>query len=1129
MKILARVLFTFSAILSTHIAVAQYQINGNTVQTSCNCYRLTSAANSQNGSVWNVNLFDLSTPFDFGFDVYLGCNDGGADGIAFVLQPLSVNAGSSGGGIGYAGISPSLAVEMDTYQNASDPGYDHIAIQANGSTTHSGANNLSGPVQASAATGNIEDCAWHLLRVVWDPVTMTMTVYFDGVLRLTYTGDIVNNIFGGNPNVYWGLTAATGGANNLQQFCNALSPSFAVTPAQQCEGDPVTFQNTSVVATNLISNYDWDFGDGTTGTGISPTHTYSGSGTFTVTLTITSEGCMQSSTGQVTISPSPDASVGTDLSICDGASTQLSPTNLTPGASYLWTPALGLDNPAVATPNASPNTTSTYTLTVTDAGGCISTDDLTLTVNPLPVADAGADQAICDGNTTAMAGSGGTTYSWNPTGDLMGPTDPATPVIPSTTTTYTLTVTDGNGCQDTDDMTLTVNPVPVVNAGADDGICDGQTIQLGVPGVLNYSWSPAADLDNAAAINPIFSGSATTTFTLTGTDANGCISIDNVTITVFPLPVAGFVFPADVCLGNPTDFTNNSTGNGLAYQWDFGDGSVLGTDISPTYTYTSDAVFNVNLSVTDVNGCSDNVAGTATVLPLPTAAMNIVSGAEFCEQESIQFTDMSTGGIDVFWNFGDNAFLPAFPNTTSTLSDPQFAYPNFAFSPFTVTVSVTDAAGCYDQTTATIIIHDRPWAAFDFNIACEGQLTDLVDGSTVQGASTVNTWEWDVDDGSNPFTSQDVSHGYATDGSYHVVLIAETDNGCTDTTFRDIWVNPTPVMAISGIDTCLDDVTAFENNSSPQNNTIVSWDWDLGDTNVSSDMIPTHTYMDHGQFPVSLTATSDSGCVATGSTVVEVFPNPEPDFSIPDPEGCTPHEVLFIDQSSIATGFNAQYDWDFGDGNSGLGGSPINTYIDSGYYDITLSVTSSEGCNTVLAMENAVRANITPEADFRMNDDVFSLLDARLELTDLSLHALEWYWTFGDGASSTTQNPEHRFDGVGTYDIVLTVVNGDCEDTQIRQIKVEPIFTFYIPSAFTPDDNSHNETFFGNGEGITEYNMRIFDRWGEMLFESNKMDSPWDGSYKGLAVEAGVYVYEFYVLDLTGQDHKYKGHFVLLR
>ena len=164
--------------------VAQYQINGNAAQTACNCYRLTTATNGQNGSVWNVNLFDLSNSFDFTFDVFLGCNDGGADGLAFVLQPLSTNAGSSGGGLGYAGINPSVAIEMDTYQNGGEPGFDHMAIQRNGDVSHGGPNTLAGPVQISAATGNVEDCAWHQLNVVWDATTNTLTAYFDGVLFL---------------------------------------------------------------------------------------------------------------------------------------------------------------------------------------------------------------------------------------------------------------------------------------------------------------------------------------------------------------------------------------------------------------------------------------------------------------------------------------------------------------------------------------------------------------------------------------------------------------------------------------------------------------------------------------------------------------------------------------------------------------------------------------------------------------------------------------------------------------------------------------------------------------------------------------------------------------------------------
>jgi len=1110
--------------------VAQYQINGNAAQTACNCYRLTTATNGQNGSVWNVNLFDLSNSFDFTFDVFLGCNDGGADGLAFVLQPLSTNAGSSGGGLGYAGINPSVAIEMDTYQNGGEPGFDHMAIQRNGDVSHGGPNTLAGPVQISAATGNVEDCAWHQLNVVWDATTNTLTAYFDGVLRLTYTGDIVNNIFGGNPNVFWGFTSATGGSNNEHRFCNTINPAFIITSPTQCVGIPVDFESASAVATGQITAFDWDFGDGTTGSGGLVSHTYATSGTFDVELTISSEGCTETSTTQVTINPQPNFSLGPDQAICDGETIQITATGLSGGEAIQWDPITALDNPGITNPNATPTATTTYTLGVIDANGCPNIDDIAITVNPLPVAEAGANQTICNQDVTSMAGSGGTSYSWNPTTDLADATSATTQANPSATTNYVLTVSDPNGCQDTDDMTITVNPLPIVDAGTDDGMCDGQqTVQLTASGATTYSWTPTTGLSNPSIANPVFDGSTTTIFTVTGTDANGCENTDDLEVTVFPLPIADFAQPADVCLGNPTIIVDNSSGSNILYAWDFDDGSAINTDPSPTHTYTTDGLFTVSLGVIDQNGCTATSSSTTNVFPLPSPSMNITDGQEFCENEVIEFVNESTGSIaSVFWDFGDNAFLPAFPNTTSNLDDPTFTYYNFAFSPYTVTLGITDAAGCYEQAQVVIVVHDKPRAEFTSTTACQGVATDFTDESTVN-AAIINSWIWDFGDGSGTASSANPSYQFAQPGIYQTELIAETDAGCKDTIMHQVLVNPTPVVSIAGIDTCLNDQTTFVNNSTPQDNTITNWDWDFGNGVTTTGISAATTYTDYGTFTVSLTATSDSGCVASTATQVEVFPNPEPAFNLITAEGCTPHEVVFVNQSTIATGQNAAYVWDFGDGNSDTSPNSFNTYPDSGYYNITLSATSTEGCTTVLIEENAVRANITPVAGFSQSDEKLSLLDAELELSDQSFHAITWDWSFGDGTLSTDINPVHTYNEPGTYDLRLTVTNGNCEDTKYGRVKVEPIFTFYIPTAFTPDNNDINESFFGTGEGVQEYNMQIFNRWGEILFESNDPDFHWDGTVKGKQVEAGVYTYKFFILDLFNYGHQYTGAVHLVR
>lgn len=1126
-RVLTLILFLTSTLWSPN-GFGQYQTNGNATSTSCNCWRLTPASNGQNGSVWNINLFDLTNPFNFNFDVYLGCNDGGADGMAFVLQPLSVNAGSSGGGIGYAGINPSLAVEMDTYVNATDPGFDHIALQTNGVVTHGGGNTLAGPVQTSSTSGNVEDCAWHTLSVSWNPTTLLFEVYFDGVLRLSYTGDIINNLFGGNPNVYWGFTAATGGANNLHQFCNALDPGFIVASPSQCVGQPTDFESTSTVATGFVTDYQWDFGDGNTASGTNVSNTYALPGNYTVTLTITSEGCTESVTTQVTINPQPTPDLGIDQAICDGDSYQITTNGLIGGEQLFWDPPTGLDNTGVSNPTATPAVTTIYTLGVIDANGCGAADDIQITVNPLPTADAGVDQTICEGDVTNMAASGSGQYVWNPATDLANATGPTTQASPTTTTNYVLTITDANGCQDTDDMTITVNPLPIVDAGQDEAICNQQTVQLIASGAQDYAWNPSIGLDDPNIVNPVFSGSNTATFTVTGTDANGCSNTDDVEVIVYPLPVADFDDPTDHCLGFPMDIVDNSTGNGLIYGWTFGDGNVS-ADPAPSHAYATDGNYTIDLILTDVNGCQTAHSETVTVFPLPNPQMNITDGQEFCEFEEIQFENQTQGNItNILWDFGDNAFLPAFPNTQSNLDNPTFFYYNFAFSPYTVSLIITDNNGCVGVTQTIVGVNDVPEPEFSSTIVCEGNSTDFSDESTAYTAA-IDDWEWDFGDNVGSSTQQNPSYQYQQDGTYVAELIVGTAAGCYDTISHDVFVNPMPEVALAGIDTCFSDETSFTNTSVPQDNTIIGWDWDFGDATTDIGITAAHTYSNHGVFDVSLTATSDSGCVATGITQVEVFPNPEPDFAMQYAEGCTPHEVNFLNQSTIATGILNEYLWVFGDGDSSLQANPVHTYSDSGFYDVSVMVTSYAGCSTTLDVENAVRANITPVAQFEILDEKMSLLDAELQMTESSEHALTYYWNLGDGTTSTETLPQHNYTEPGVYDVVLIVQNGDCQDSEFGRVVVDPIFTFYIPSAFTPDDDGINETFFGAGEAIQTYNMKISNRWGELLFESNEPDYHWDGTHSGKQVEAGTYVYEFFILDEYQRDHIYTGHFQLLR
>ncbi len=273
--------------------------------------------------MWNVNKINLNESFEVVLNINFGCKDvDGADGIVFGFQPLSTSVGSTGEGLGFLNVKPSIGIEMDTYQNTnlSDPAYDHISINKNGDVNHATANRLAGPVGFDALNSNVEDCQSHDFKVTWDAVSKTLKVFYECKERLSYTGDIVNTIFSGDPNVFWGFTASTGGLSNVQTVC---------------------LKYTSFLDKGAA-----------------------------------------------------------DTVICKGGRVQL---NASGGDTYKWTPTLGLSNPNISNPFASPDTTTDYRVEIGDKCGRIRADTVQVKVGGDPLAvDLGRDTQICAGQSVRL-------------------------------------------------------------------------------------------------------------------------------------------------------------------------------------------------------------------------------------------------------------------------------------------------------------------------------------------------------------------------------------------------------------------------------------------------------------------------------------------------------------------------------------------------------------------------------------------------------------------------------------------------------------------------------------------------------------------------------------------------------
>ena len=408
---------------------AQFILNGSAVQTNDSCWTLTPAQFNRVGSIWNETKIDLNESFQVLMQLSFGINDmDGADGIVFGFQPVSTSIGSVGEGIGFAGVSPALGIEFDTWQNTNlgDPAFDHIAIVKNGNLNHNSGNTLAGPIQASTQTPNIENGQFHQLRVNWDAAKNTLEIWFDCKLRLSYTGDIVNDIFSGDPEVFWGFTSATGGAYNVHQVCLSYTTfldgfdDVVICPSGQFQlsvGGGVSYQCTPATG---LSNPNI------------PNPIASPEETTTYLVEVL-EDCSNPFFDSITVFVDGDTvffELGADTTICEGEPLQLDATSFgLASVEYLW-------SNGATTPVVDVLFPGLYTVTVTVDQYCVSDDRIAINMIPLPGnVNIGRDTVLCFDQVLELDAttSGDPQYIWE-----NGSTDPIRTF--NSTGLYTLTV-----------------------------------------------------------------------------------------------------------------------------------------------------------------------------------------------------------------------------------------------------------------------------------------------------------------------------------------------------------------------------------------------------------------------------------------------------------------------------------------------------------------------------------------------------------------------------------------------------------------------------------------------------------------------------------------------------------------
>ena len=263
---------------------------------------------------------------------------------------------------------------------------------------------------------------------------------------------------------------------------------------------------------------------------------------------------------------------------------------------------------------------------------------------------------------------------------------------------------------------------------------------------------------------------------------------------------------------------------------------------------------------------------------------------------------------------------------------------------------------------------------------------------------------------------------------------------------------------------------------------------------------------------------------------------------IDNASGCEPLDVTF-NPSVYAIDGTPSYEWFFydqiGSGGTSTDSTPTHTYLNSGIYDVALTLTSVHGCKNDTVISNLVSVYPLPNASFTMDPQAAGVFDAEIQFFDNSEPAIaQWYWAFGDSSYSMMQNPIHTYINSGIYEVTLVVgTKHYCYDTTSVLMRIKPEHTFYAPSAFSPGTGYSNNYWYPKGIGVdsTQFHMWIYDRWGQIIYESEvvpagfgkvvETEGGWNGRYHntGLPVPPDTYAWLVRLVDVNGERHQYSG------
>jgi gliding motility-associated-like protein len=938
--------------------------------------------------------------------------------------------------------------------------------------------------------------------------------------------------------------------------------SYSYSSGSPCMGADVLFTDASTTNNGIIETRYWDFGDGITSDETNPIHSYASAGSYIVTLLVENTGgCDSISQQTVNIFAQPNIDFSF-TEVCNGSTTTFNDSDhINMGATTNW--AYDFDDGSTSN-QSNPNHTYAdagdfhVSFSIIDTNGCTNSIMHTVPVYEMPIADFSFD-TVCQFSSTHFTDLShpvSAVESWNwDFGDYESSFNQNPEHIYDTSGIYStrLIVGNTNGCYDTSIRDVWVWQPPIAHFLSSDTSCTSGLVYFNDSSysyestVNSYLWNFP---DGHISYNPntyfiFLQTEVTYQVSLQVTDERGCS--DTIIRDLYVNPELQIGFNADtVCFHDETNLSayliKPPTDSIVQYTWYYGDGSAQNTtpNGSVSHEFLSPGIFEVKLEANNLYGCQNIFRKNIKVRENPVSSYSFIES--FCQDSTLFYNSSTSSESQITnwtWYFGDG--------DSSSITQPNnpdlFHYYPPEYEAYQSSLKITDEYGCHDSISQEVIHYPCVLIEYynDTSWICQNTEAIFIDSTIVDSDFSINQKIWDFGDGNRISVDPDTDtiwHQYLNQGSYQTKLIIGYEGGdnlnFVDSTEKTIRILASPQLSFLADAVCLGESTPITDLSHINEDALDKVYWDFGDEIDSSYLYDaghtnlTHIYRQDGKFPIFLRISANNNCIDSLMDSVDVHPIPQIGFIADSTIFCDNANILFTDTSKINSGVIANRLWTFGDGDYiSSSSNTINHHYSEGTYTVGLENTSDHHCQSSLSLEDYILIHPVIDADFEIDPEIVSIHGtSNLKVNNYVTENSYFRWALSDSIiweNTFSPNIADSIYDTGTYQLKMYTMNEyGCVDSNSKFFEVTPVYSFYVPTAFSPNGNGTNDTFGPAGKyfDMQSYSMRIFNRWGKMVFQSNDFFEQWDGkNADGSISPMDTYVW---IIQLTDMDGNYK-------